>query len=218
MMQPLAEFLQVEMSKDLLANAATFQLLGLTELTPVLNEGQQSGGTPGEDKELPVSASPVLAAQLRRCTREHGRDSLVAKTLLEYALHRLEHKVDALLLHERMDDSVSTAVTLVHQHKPAAPPILGRTFQQCVSSNTDKMKSRKSGGMNNLVWPDGSMLWFGKEARQTLPSEVLQSIRDENWMDEALHLRATELFDQRFKALSDAGVLRRVRKSILKDM
>eukprot|EP00928_Gymnodinium_smaydae_P055158 TRINITY_DN38755_c0_g1_i1.p1 TRINITY_DN38755_c0_g1~~TRINITY_DN38755_c0_g1_i1.p1 ORF type:complete len:489 (+),score=89.81 TRINITY_DN38755_c0_g1_i1:107-1468(+) len=218
MMQSLSEFLENETVRDVVDNSAGFQLLGISELTPVLNQGSDSGGMPGADEELDVSTSAAVASELRRCTREYGPGSVAGAALLEYALRRLEHSVDALLLHERLDDSISMAVTLLKQRRPQAQRILGADFQRCVKQQTEKMSKRKTRGMNNLVWPDGSTVWFGREARQNVPDNVIERIRNMNWLDLRLFNRATELFSDRFQELQDSGSLRRVKHSVVKNM
>merc|ERR1712048_137460 len=108
--------------------------------------------------------------------------------------------------------------TAIKIRKPDTDKILGPRFQMCVGNQTTKMKNRKSRGMMNLLWPDGEEVWFGKETRQGLSEERLEFIRSKNWMDVALHERAGQLFDARFKELEESGTLRKVKKSVIKEM
>lgn len=217
MYQPLEDFLAMDMAQDLLDNAATFQVLGLSELTPELNQGSWSGGSPGEDTPLPLSTSAKFAGAMRRCSRTYGQESEVNKELMKYALHRLENYVDVLLLHERLDDSMSAAVHLLRQRNPRTGKILGKSFQACISHNADKMKARKQKGMENLLWKDGEENYFGEQTRKGLAADRVESIRKRNWMDTALHKRAVELFDKRFQRYEAEG-MQKVKKSVKKIM
>eukprot|EP00929_Paragymnodinium_shiwhaense_P122338 TRINITY_DN9500_c0_g1_i1.p1 TRINITY_DN9500_c0_g1~~TRINITY_DN9500_c0_g1_i1.p1 ORF type:complete len:505 (+),score=95.40 TRINITY_DN9500_c0_g1_i1:103-1617(+) len=213
MMQPLHEFLETDRAQDLLPNTATFQLLGLTELTPLLQPDGPRSTEMHEFKELFATAK--VAAQLRRCTRVHPESTT---KLLDHALHRLESEVDVLMLHERLDDSVSTAVTVLTMRDRKVGKILGPRFQQCVTNQTSKMQGREAKGMSNLLWPDGSQLSHDKAARSKISEAIRNKIKAENWMDVKLHARATELFEKKFNELESSGNLLKVRRSVVKDL
>eukprot|EP00927_Polykrikos_kofoidii_P026722 TRINITY_DN23752_c0_g1_i1.p1 TRINITY_DN23752_c0_g1~~TRINITY_DN23752_c0_g1_i1.p1 ORF type:complete len:595 (+),score=94.76 TRINITY_DN23752_c0_g1_i1:25-1809(+) len=223
---PLAEFLNLEMQQDVLNNLLTFQLLGLTELTPVISHEDGSGpavvaqaakeGDLSEDS-LPLTASARLAAQLRRCTRDHGPEALVSKILLEVALEHLSD-VDLLMVHERMDESIATARAL-NNERPKATEWKGDDLTRCVEQHTKKMLKRKDKGSYNMRWPDGTQIAHGKTSRATLSDDMVAFIQRQNWMDVALYEHAVGIFDKYLRAMETSPSFATMRvESVVRNM
>ena len=88
----LDSFLEIPMAKEDLHNAQFFQLLGLTNNTFVSYEPN--------------------AEALRECARNEG--SKASEDLFAYAKKRLRREIDALLVHEELDQSVALAAVMLN--------------------------------------------------------------------------------------------------------
>jgi hypothetical protein len=224
---PLVEFLNMEMAEDILNNALTFQLLGLTELTPVISPEDGSGPVAvalaaknGDlsEMDLPLSASPRLAAQLRRCTRNYGPEAHVSKILLEIALDRLQD-VDLLMVHERLDESIAVARLLNKERRPGVEEWNDSNLSKCVEKRTSKMLTRKDLGSSNMRWPDGTSIEHGKTSRAKISDDIVADVQGRNWMDFTLYEHALNIFDARLRDLQARGDFASTQgESVVKDM
>jgi hypothetical protein len=88
----LDSFLEIPMAQEDLHNAQFFQLLGLTNNTFVSYEPN--------------------AQVLRDCARDEG--SKASEALFAYAKKRLRREIDALLVHEELDQSVALAAAMLN--------------------------------------------------------------------------------------------------------
>eukprot|EP00812_Abedinium_dasypus_P011045 NODE_4626_length_655_cov_322.551667.p2 GENE.NODE_4626_length_655_cov_322.551667~~NODE_4626_length_655_cov_322.551667.p2 ORF type:complete len:144 (+),score=51.92 NODE_4626_length_655_cov_322.551667:3-434(+) len=136
--------------------------------------------------------------------------------LMQLALDRLEREIDAVLLHEHLDDSIRMAATLAAKRAQGEyRKELTEGFQACVRKAVRSFKALKQRGISQLFWPDGTNLDFTERKRHTnaLPRSVLQRIRADNWMDTLLHEHARRLFNEHLKRLESEGVLAELERS-----
>ena len=84
---PFEDWAEMKMVHDDIHNGQFFQLLGLTNNTD--------------------DAVEPRAAELRECALWRGTKA--SKMMMDYAKERLEHEVDVLALHERLDESIELA-------------------------------------------------------------------------------------------------------------
>lgn len=198
----LATVVASDIADDLLANSGAFQLLGITNFSVVVNT-----------TEVQITDGDQ-ASQLRFCANRLGPSSRAGDTLRKFALWRLEHEVDVLLVHERLEESNQVAAAYVRRELVRRGEVIdemfGQGYQRCLSRQQTAMAKRHDRGMKNILWPDGTRLDYTKEARANVPAELVEDIRKRNWLDDVLHQRAVELFDQRAVKLREEGDLESV--------
>jgi hypothetical protein len=112
---PLHEFIDHPMAQELIHDGATMQLLGLTAQPPGAGEG----------------ASEAEAAALRACARAGGAP---AQALLDAAIARLRDDFAAVLLKERLRESVAVAAAV------AGTPLAGPSWRSMRDSDDDAHK------------------------------------------------------------------------------
>lgn len=80
-------------------------------------------------------------------------------------------------------------------------------YQLCTRDAIGKSASRRVSSLGGLVTWNKRHTEFSQEARDLIPADVVQLIRDRNGMDAVLHEHATELLHAKAKAQEDAGLL-----------
>lgn len=130
-------------------------------------------------------------------------DPLKQLTHLQARLDNLTKASRILQSHEATGPSkqiVPDAAFLVEQP-------LHSVFQRCTESANTRNKHRKTSSLTGLVTSGGQRVSFSKQARDKLPAEVLQLIRDRNDMDTALHEEARTLLQAKANFHRAAGNL-----------
>lgn len=84
---------------------------------------------------------------------------------------------------------------------------LHSVFQRCTESANTRNKHRKTISLAGLVTSGGKRVSFSKQARNKLPADVLQLIRDHNNMDTVLHNEARALLQAKANFHRAAGNL-----------
>jgi hypothetical protein len=213
---PLHEFIDHPMAQELIHDGATMQLLGLTAQPPGAGEG----------------ASEEEAAALRACARAGGAP---AQALLDAAIARLRDDFAAVLLKERLRESVAVAAAV------AGTPLTGPSWRSMRDSDDDAHKRALEAARTDAERAAADAAYDAKgKSRDTLGAAhakctarqrekaaarrkrgtqrlrferaelaptVVAALAAANALDVRLHAEATRLFDARRQELARQGRL-----------
>jgi hypothetical protein len=85
---------------------------------------------------------------------------------------------------------------------------LGAAFTACAKQTRARAAERRTAGLKNLRYDDGSELRF---KRADIPQEMLNDLAEANALDVALHATGVQLFERRRAQLAKDGLLEELR-------
>ncbi|GMH37196.1 hypothetical protein BSKO_05069 [Bryopsis sp. KO-2023] len=92
---------------------------------------------------------------------------------------------------------------------------LWSSFDKCNSGTRRRQGTKRYKALGNVAHPDARRSYFTKKARKSIPKEVLDRIRQKNWLDEELFQYAVKVYDKQIQNQIKLGVFAKKLPEIL---